>query len=360
MEITKMGAGVNGREVGEISLFALGTTLLRHRWRIGRWMAVGGLLAAVTALFRPALYVASASFVPQGASDPGRSGLSSLADQFGVSIPSGNQSLSPEVYVKLLKSRVLLQAIVRDTFPVQELGGRRVPLLDVFEIGAGTAARREERGVGVLNKMVTASVSKPTGVVELTASTKWRSVSLAIVTELIDAVNAYNERTRQGQAAAERKFVEGRLAIAGTDLRDAEDRLELFLRTNRGLSASPELTIQRERIQRDLNLRQQVFTSLTQAYEEARIREVRDTPVITILEPPSVPTEPASRGRAIRVLLGLILGAVFGAFLAFTSDTVARQRKDGDAEASAFADTLAEVKGEVLHPIARFRQRNPR
>ena len=359
MESTKTDAARSWREEGEISLFALGTTLLRHRWRIARWMAVGGFLAALIALFRPALYVASGSFVAQGATDPSRSGLASLAGQFGVTLPQGNQSLSPEVYAKLLKSRVLLLAIARDTFPVQELGGRRVPLLDVFEIEGGSAARREERGLRLLDKLVTASVAKPTGVVEFTVSTKWRSVSLAIATELINGVNAYNERTRQGQAAAERKFVEGRLAIAGADLRDAEDRLERFLQTNRNLGGSPELSMQRDRIQRDVSLRQQVFTSLTQAYEEARIREVRDTPVITILEPPAVPTEPASRGRAIRVLLGLILGAFFGALVAFASDTVSRQRKDGDAEANAFADTLAEVKGEVMRPIARFRKRSP-
>ena len=323
-------------------------------------MVVGGLLAGLFALFRPALYVASASFVPQGAADPSRSGLASLAGQLGVTIQQSNQSLSPEVYAKLLKSRVLLVAIARDTFAVQELGGRRVPLLDVFEVGEGTAAQREERGVKLLNKMVAAAVAKPTGVVEFTVSTKWRSVSLAIANELINGVNAYNERTRQDQAAAERKFVEGRLAIAGSDLRSAEDRMERFLQTNRNLGGSPELIMQRSRIERDVSLRQQVFTSLTQSYEEARIREVRDTPVITVLEPASVPTEPASRGRLVRVLVGLILGGIFGAFLAFTSDMVSRQRKDGDAEASAFADTLAEVKGEVLHPIARFRKRSPR
>lgn len=356
----QMDAEQGLRDDGEISLFALGTTLLRHRWRIGRWMVVGGLIAAAFAVFRPALYVASASFVPQGAADPSRSGLASLAGQFGVTLPQSNQSLSPEVYAKLLKSRVLLVAVARDTFPVAELGGRRVPLLDVFEVGEGTAARREERGVKLLDKMVTAAVAKPTGLVEFTVSTKWRSVSLAIANDLINGVNAYNERTRQDQAAAERKFVEGRLAIAGTDLRDAENRMERFLQTNRNLSGSPELIMQRDRIQRDVSLRQQVFTSLTQSYEEARIREVRDTPVITVLEPPSVPTEPASRGRVIRVLLGLILGGIFGVFLAFTSDMVARQRQSGDAEANAFADTLAEVKGEVLRPIARFRKRSPR
>jgi uncharacterized protein involved in exopolysaccharide biosynthesis len=176
----------------------------------------------------------------------------------------------------------------------------------------------------------------------------------------VNGVNAYNERTSQGQAAAERKFVEGRLAVAGADLRDAEDRLERFLRANGDLSRSPELTIERERIQRDVGLRQQVFTSLTQSYEEARIREVRDTPAITILEPPSVPTEPASRGRAVRVVLGLLLGAFFGSLVAFASDVVQRRRNDGDVEATVFADTLAQVKGEVLHPIARLRRRRAR
>jgi uncharacterized protein involved in exopolysaccharide biosynthesis len=355
-----MDAARSVREEGEISLFALGTTLLRHRWRIGRWMLAGGLLAALTVLFRPALFVASGSFLPLGAADPTRSGLASLAGQLGVTIQQGNQTLSPEVYAKLIKSRVLLLEIARDTFAVQEMGGRRIPFLDVVEIKPGSVARREEGGVKLLGKMVEVGVAKPTGVVEFTVSTKWRSLSLGIANELINGVNAYNERTRQDQAGAERKFVEGRLAIASADLRDAENRMERFLQMNRNLGGSPELAMQRDRLQREVSLRQQVFTSLTQSYEEARIREVRDTPVITVLEPPAVPTVPASRGRAVRILLGLMLGAVLGAFLAFISDMVARQRKDGDTEASAFADTLAEVKGEVLRPIARFRKPNPR
>src|SRR6188474_2498814 len=122
-----MDAARSVREEGEISLFALGTTLLRHRWRIGRWMLAGGLLAALTVLFRPALFVASGSFLPLGAADPTRSGLASLAGQLGVTIQQGNQTLSPEVYAKLIKSRVLLLEIARDTFAVQEMGGRRIP-----------------------------------------------------------------------------------------------------------------------------------------------------------------------------------------------------------------------------------------
>jgi uncharacterized protein involved in exopolysaccharide biosynthesis len=340
----------------EASLFALATALLRNRWRIARWMFVGGGLAALVALTTPALYVASASFIPEG-NDPSRSGLANLAGQFGLTIAAGNQSQSPDFYTRLLTTRVLLMPIVRDTFVVREMGGRRIPFLDLFKIGRGPVTLREEQGVRGLTRVVNTSVAKTTGVVEVSVATEWPSVSLAIANALLNGVNEFNQRTRQGQAAAERKFVEGRLALAGSDLRAAEDRLESFLRTNREFGGSQELIFQRERLQRDLALKQQVFTSLTQSYEEVRIREVRDTPVITVIEPPSVPTVPQPRGRLLRVLLGIILGGFVGTLVALMSDTINRRRNEGDPQANEFVGTLGEMKGEMLGRVRRFRRR---
>ena len=340
------------RDREELSLFALGTILLRNRWRIMRWMVAGGALAAVSAFTKPALYVASTSFIPEG-NDPGRSGLATLAGQFGVALPAGNQSQSPDFYTRLLSSRVLLTPIVRDTFVVQEMGGRRIPFLVLFGIEGGSVQRKEEKAVRQLTSLVKTSVAKSTGVVELSVATRWPSVSLSIATSLVNGVNDFNQRTRQGQAAAERKFVEGRLGIAGSDLRAAEDRLEGFLRTNRQFTSSPDLTFRRDRLQRDVSLKQQVFNSLTQSYEEVRIREVRDTPVITVIEPPAVPTVPQPRGRLLTVLIGLILGGFVGAIIALMSDTVSRRREEGDAQADEFVDTLGDMKGAM---VGRFRR----
>lgn len=342
-------------EADEISLLALGTLLLRNRWRIVRWMFIGGAISALLVFTRPVTYDASASFVPVGGSDQNRSGIANLAGQLGVSIPQTNQSLSPDFYSKLLESRVLLLPIARDTFAVQEMGGKRIPFLDLFEIPEG--ARREEQALKVLQKMLSVSMVKTTGVVNFSISTRWRSISVAIASALLDGVNEYNQRTRQGQAAAERKFVEGRLDLARGELRAAEDRLQQFLATNRNIGGSPELSLDRDRLQRDVTLRQQVFTSLTQAYEDARIREVRDTPVITIFEPPWAPAEPQSGGRLKRVLLGLVLGGFIGAVLAFASEMTVRRGKEGDAEASEFVGALHEVKGELLGPVRRLRAR---
>jgi len=333
-----------------VSLFALGTMLLRHRTRILRWMVFGGIAAGVLVIFRPPMYASTASFVPQG-SDAGRSGLASLAGQFGVALPSGNPSLSPDFYVRLLKSRVLLSRVVRDTLNVAELAGARVTFFDLFKIDGGTAAGREERGIEVLADLISTSVAKSTGIVELSVMSRWPSVSNAIATALVSGVNEVNLQTRQGQAASERKFLEGRLVLARSELRAAEDRLEDFLRSNRQSGNSPELTFQRERLQRDISIQQQVYTALIQSFEDARIREVRDTPLITMLEPPSMTSQPESRGRIKGTLLGALLGGFVGALLALMSEMLVRRRQDGDVEAEVFVSTLQEAWSDIRRRV---------
>jgi len=313
-------------------------------------------MAAVLAFLKPTLYSATASFIPQGA-DPGRSGLAGLAGQLGVALPATGQALSPDFYVKLVRSRELLRAVVRDTFVVQEMGGRRIPFLSLFDINDSTASRREEEGVRLLMTMIKASATKTTGVVEFSVATKWPSVSVAIATAVVNGINDFNQRMRQEQAGAERKFVETRLGIAGSDLRAAEDRLEDFLRTNRQFANSPDLSFQRDRLQRDVALKQQVFTTLTQSYEEVRIREVRDTPVITLVEEPSVPTLPEPSGRLLTVLLGLLFGGFLGVASAAFSESVVRGRRAGDPYAEEFSGALGEIKGEIVGRVQRLREK---
>lgn len=331
----------------EISLFALATELLSNRWRIFRWMLVGGVIAALVVSTRSPQFEATASFVPEG-NDPSRSGLAGLAGQFGVAIPTGNLSQSPEFYTGLLESQVLLAPITRDTFLVSELGGRRIPFTELFEITTESAKLREERGVTVLVGLITTSSTKSTGVVELAVATQWPSVSLAIATALFHGINEYNQQTRRSRAAAERRFLEARLAVASSDLRGAESQMERFLVGNRQLGSSPELMFARDRLQRDVTAKQQVLNSLSQAYEDARIREVRDTPVISIVQPPSVAATPKPRQRLRWGLIGILGGGFLGVLLTLLSAAIARRREQGDPETERFIETLGTVRREIL------------
>lgn len=339
-------------ESQDISIFAIGTLLLRHRWRILRWAFASALITLALVWTRPALYRASASFIPQGA-DANKSGLASLAGQFGVTLPNSSQNLSPDFYLRLLKSRELLGRVARDTLTVPELGGRRVAVEELLDIDPGPPKAREEAAVEELSKRVGASTSKATSVVEFSVGMEWPSASLAIARTLVNGVNEFNQRTRRDQASAERKFVESRLGVATAELRVAEDRLQQFLQGNRQY-ASPDLQFTRDRLQRDVSLRQGVFTSLMQSYEEVRMREVRDTPVISIIDEPSVTSKPEPRGRFTRTLLGFVVGAVIGAILVFVRDVLDKRRALGDPSANEFASTVAEVRGSMFRRVRRL------
>jgi uncharacterized protein involved in exopolysaccharide biosynthesis len=139
--------------------------------------------------------------------------------------------------------------------------------------------------------------------------------------------------------------------LAGADLRSAEDRLQDFLKSNRQFASSPDLTFERDRLQRYVALKQQVFTSLTQSYEDVRIREVRDIPVITLLESPSVPTLPEPRKRLFGLLVGILLGALIGSVSALASEGMARRRNAGSPEAVEFAGTIADIKREIKRTV---------
>lgn len=342
-----------------MSLVAFGTTLLRSRRRIGLWILFGGAVAATALFVKPAQYQASASFIPEE-TDASRSGLASLAGQFAISLPSGGQTVSPDFYSTLVKSRVLLSRIAQDTFVVPELGNRRVSFADLFDVPGGSLPRREEESIKLLDDIVTTSVVKTTGIVKLSVRTEWPSVSYTIAKSLIDGVDLFNRRTRQGKAASERAFIENRLTAATADLRAAEDRLEFFLAANRQFAASPELIFQRDRLQREVTVRQQVVNTLTQSYEEVRIREVRDTPLITVIEPPMVPVVPEPRGRLLRLLFGFVAGGVIGSILALISATVARRDAAGDPEVKDLMSTLREVREQirVRRGWAKRRQRD--
>lgn len=341
---------------GDQSLLAIGTLILQ-KWRLVVLMTLGGaVLAFASVISKPALYKATASFSPES-SDGGRSGLSSLAGQFGVSLPPGGQSLSLDYYAKLLTSRTLLRRLADDTLLVEEAGGKRIAFQDLLKIQGSSLPAREDIAIAKLTKIVQVSVGKTTGIVDVSVQTEWRSVSLALVTALVNGVNDFNAQSRQTQAGTERRFVESRLAVADSDLRNAEERLGQFVRNNRMYVGSPDLSLEHDRLLRQVGQKQQLYTSLLQSFEQARIREVRDTPVITIVESPGVPTQPEPRGRKRTAFFGLLGGGFLAVILVVMGDTFARRREQGDAELGGFIETWHSVTGPAVVSLQRQRVR---
>lgn len=305
--VTDGGAGplVVRHEERPISLVVFVVVLLRW-WRVIVGVGVfGGLLGLTLGLTAGRVYKSEAAFIPQGAQDV--SGLAGLGAQFGIRLPAGGGSAwGPPVYVALLRSETLLTPIATDTFPIPE-ENRRGALMDLLKIQGPSEPIRAMYTVMRLQQIVRVDEDRRLNAVRISVTTDWPSLSYELVTRLVDAVNQFNLQTRRSQASAERQLAERQAAAAEQALREAEDRLQVFLQENRSnIAGTPRLQFTRDRLQRDVQLRDQVYSSLLQGREDARLREVRDTPVITMLEAPRLAVVREPR-RSVRkaVMYGL-------------------------------------------------------
>jgi uncharacterized protein involved in exopolysaccharide biosynthesis len=333
----------------EISLIRLLNIVLASRSLVIACSLLLFLLVIGITLILPRTYTVASSFTPQ--SERLSSGLAGIAAQFGVQLPSSDAGASPDFYVELLQSRRILGETIKTkyTFPT-DTGKVTGTLMDVLEIEGETEGEREETALRRFRNMITTELDRPSGVVTVEVETHDPELSAQVSRRLLDLLNRFNLETRQSQASAERRFTERRLAEAKQELLEMENKLQAFLEVNRDVGTSPLLRFRQERLEREVSIRQAVVSALAQNFEQARIDEVRDIPVITIVEAPEPPALPDSRMLILRGLLALIAGALLGALLAFFLTFVQASRTDTADELEEFRRLKRATARDIRRP----------
>jgi uncharacterized protein involved in exopolysaccharide biosynthesis len=171
-------------------------------------------------------------------------------------------------------------------------------------------------------------------------------------------VNWFNLRTRQTNASAERKFTESRMNELRGEVGVAEAAMQRFLEVNRQQYLSPALEIEKGRLERGVALAQQTYNQLAQAYEHARIDEVRDTPLITVIQQPRVPVRPDARGLVSKTILAFILTLLIGSVAAIVWQVIRWARWSRDDDAMEFNSLVADSWRDV-HRLKSFLRRAP-
>lgn len=340
---------VRAETSSEVSPWWLLTVLLRRRRMLLIGAAVGLVLGSTAAVLRTRTWTTSFSFLPKNGQDASRAGLAGLAGQFGISLGSlGADAEPPQLYADLILSREVLAPIAVDSVPMGD-GAGMLPLADFLQIGAAPAPLRLENTMRALRRRVisTTVATRTTGMVTVRVRSRTPEASLAIAERLLGGLNHFNLVTRQSQAREERRFTEGRLNEARGALRRGEDVLQRFLQQNKQYEGSPSLRFEYDRMQREVQMQQQIVTSLTQQYEENRIREVRDTPVLTVFERPALPARPDPGMRAVMLVLGTFGGFLLALLLVLMRDLWTREATSGDEALTAFRAEWARARGRT-------------
>ncbi len=317
------------------SILNLINFLLRHPRLVFGVPAFFAVVAGVFSLVRSPGYTAESKFATQkGAS--GNARFAGLAAQFGVNLESSNAIESPDFYMELLTSQHLLRDAANTSYSFRDPETNRVltgNLVQLYGIKAPSADAALRAAALRLRSDISMFPNVRSGLITLRTGAPWGGLAVALNQRLLELVNAFNLQTRQTQASHERQFVDERLNVAQNELTAAETALKQFNQDNR-IAGSPQLQFEQQRLQRRVELRQQVYVSLAQAYEQARIDEVRNTPVITVVEPPSGTATRRGGGAITNALLGLFAGLVVGIIMALAGEYFGREAAE-DPQAAA-------------------------
>lgn len=299
-----------GDSLGD-SLREYGRLARKHR-RLLLGLPLMAMIGAIAvSLVLPKRFTVESRFMPES-TGPDVSRLAGMAAQFGFELPSGESGESVDFYAELLESHDLLRSVVLTEFRVPRPGRDTVAgnLVTLLDVGGKTPAEQVRNAVDRLADLVVVRPDPGAKMVTVRTSAPWPALAVQINQRLLALLNEFNLERRQSRAAAERAFLESRVDEAEADLTEAEGALERFLTENRRYRESPQLMFEYGRLDRRVELRQQVYTSLAQGYEQARVDEVRNTPVITVIDEPRAPARQTAPRLLTNALLGLVLGGL--------------------------------------------------
>ena len=349
-------ADVGTRRLPAQRVGALGAldVLLSH-WRVLILLplAAAGLAAAI-AFSRSPSYTATAIFVPE-ISGQGRvpSGLAGIAGQFGINL-GGEGSRSASFYAEVAKSRDILLRVLLSRYPdprTPDTAADSATLMDIYA-PAGDSLLRLERAVAQLDRAMSLEVDLPTSLVRLSVTDGSPEIAAAVANRVVAAIDDFNTDSRQSQARRRRQFIEVRTGEAAAELRRAESLLEEFQERNRAWQHSPQLTSAQSRLRRGVELRQEVFLTLSRELETSRIEEIDDAPVISVIQRAVPPRFKSAPRRGVIIVLGGVLGVLLALSWVGATELLHRLRV-ADAEGfRALAGRLRGGRGDFRHERA--------
>ena len=317
-----------GEEKPGRSLIDLIALLARNR-RLLIGLPLGACVAAIAFSFvLPERYTVDSRFVPE-TSGPNIGRLAGLAAQFGMDIGGGSSVESVDFYAELLESHDLLRSLALTNFTVPR-GGRDTlqgNLIELLEAKGETEDERIRNTVDALADLVVVRPDPAAKLVTLRTSAPWPALAVSMNARLLELLGDFNVERRQSRAAAERRFLEARLEQARGELTAAEQELQQFLTQNRRWDESAALEFEHTRLTRRVTLREQIHASLAEGYEQARVDEVRNTPVITVIDHPRGPAKKTAPRTLVNGALGAFLGLLLAMTILIVREVVATARR---------------------------------
>ena len=348
----------------EIDLLELALKVWAERKWILKCCGYAVIVGLVIAFSIPKEYTATATIAPELSDGKSGGGLSSLAAMAGFKIntSSGADAIYPDLYPDIVSSTPFITGLFN--IPVKDLEGKidttlycyldeyqRSPWWSVItsapfkvlgwvvslykdeeekegmQLDPFHLTVRESSITKLLSNSISVSVDKKTGLTTLSVTMQDARIAACLTDSVMCRLQNYVTNYRTNKARQDFEFQKGLFERKKKEYEIAQENYAKFADANKNIILQ-SYRAEQVRLENEMNLAYQVYTSVAQQLQmaEAKVQEI--TPVYTVVEPATIPIR-ASKPKKVILLIGIVcmVGAVCVGWILFIKNVVAELRK---------------------------------
>ena len=332
----------------EIDLLELALKVWAERKWILKCCGYAVIVGLVIAFSIPKEYTATATIAPELSDGKSGGGLSSLAAMagFNINTSSGADAIYPDLYPDIVSSTPFITGLFN--IPVKDLEGKidttlycyldeyqrspwwsvitsapfkalgwvaslfkdekdedRITKLDPFHLTV-----KESSIAKLLSNSISVSVDKKTGLATLSVTMQDARIAACLTDSVMYRLQSYVTDYRTNKARQDFEFQKKLFERKKKEYETAQENYAKFSDTNKNIILQ-SYRAEQVRLENEMNLAYQVYTSVAQQLQvaEAKVQEI--TPIYTVLEPATIPIAP-SRPSKILILISALFVTMMG------------------------------------------------
>ena len=344
-------------EEEEIDIVELIKKMWLNRRFIIKITAVFMVLGLVIALVMDDIFTASCDVVPQTSdSNSAKSQMSSLAKLAGIDLAQDQdgKTLSPYVYENILKSTKFRKELMQTKIKFEEadhpvsffeyytseefnkptvidyvkkytlglpgviIGAIRgeQPEPDYSALGEGeskieTTSKEEYKVLKILDEVVVLTLDDKKGYVTITVEMPEPLAAAQLAQATVDLLQEYITVFKVEKVQSNLDFVQERYNEVKRDFEDVQARRARYRDANHN-TIKNQARIEMERLEAEYQLAMNVYSELAMQLEQAKIKVKETIPILTIINPVTVPYKKSKPSRAMILIAFTFLGGVAG------------------------------------------------
>jgi uncharacterized protein involved in exopolysaccharide biosynthesis len=334
----------------DINVFEMVRLILQKRRPVVWTSLTITILVAFFLFLKPNLYTSTATILPSGKSSD-MSALRSLMGGLGGQFATADEN-SSALFPVILRSNLTVDAVLEKVYTFRHDSEEKTIGLTEY-LGSDNPDRLRQN----LRDMTTITSNKKTGEIRVGVETKYPALSQAVLTEYLAQLEDFNLHKRRSSARENERYLANQLLKINEELKIAEDNLEAFQKNNLdwAISGSPEILKELGQLKREVSAKSNTYVMLLQQYEIAKLDAQKDIPIISILDPPSLPTMKSGPFRRNMILLSGVAVFMLVIFTIVIWDLVRKgsdgaNRYDRDALGDYLRDTFPRTL-KILHKV---------